>query len=354
MPPRRKRSILKSLFCLGGGTLNEEPKTPTAPLRLTPSPPSDGRLNAEIPHLSENNTGTYLTMPHSRSTPSSHSQTPLDSPSNKIGQSAPMLGTSPQDSATQSPQTFFHQAHGFNFEHFEYNNTVKSDNDGWKQLIENTAPNALLTSDARHDPPRCDEDTRVEVTNEIMGWIQDRAAPQSLLCMTGAAGAGKSALQQTVAELCTNLGIFASCFFFSSSDGTRSNVSRIVPTLAYQLGVKNPALRRSIATAVEDDPLVFKQTLKIQMERLIVWPISRLPPQDLARFPYAVFIDGLDECAEEDRQRELLAALKACFLNGRTPLRIFLASRPELPIFEALRPGGYLRVSLAGTARSKF
>ncbi|KAF6761788.1 hypothetical protein DFP72DRAFT_630832 [Ephemerocybe angulata] len=172
---------------------------------------------------------------------------------------------------------------------------------------------------------------------------RDRAAPQSLLCMTGAAGAGKSALQQTVAELCTNLGIFASCFFFSSSDGTRNNVSRITPTIAYQLGLKNPALRRSIATAVEDDPLIFKQTLKIQIERLIVRPISRLPPQDLARFPYAVFIDGLDECAEEDRQRELLAALKACFLNGRTPFRIFLASRPELPIFEALQPGGYLR-----------
>jgi hypothetical protein len=65
---------------------------------------------------------------------------------------------------------------------------------GWELLLENTAPNALHNSRARYDAPKCDEDTRVEVIKEIMDQIQDRDGPQPLLCMTGAAGSGKSAL----------------------------------------------------------------------------------------------------------------------------------------------------------------
>ncbi|KAF6761792.1 hypothetical protein DFP72DRAFT_1061998 [Ephemerocybe angulata] len=234
---------------------------------------------------------------------------------------------------------------GFKLNNFEYHNHNYSDRaeaNSWKLLIENTASNALLNSDARHDPPRCDEDTRTEVTNEILAWVQDRTAPHRLLCMTGAAGAGKSALQQTIAERCTRLGIMASCFFFSATDGTRNNVTMLVPTIAYQLGLKNLALRRSIAATVEDDPLIFRQNLRAQLERLIVGPVSQLPPSDFASFPYALFIDGLDECLDERRQRELLVAIQASLLNDRTPFRIFIASRPELPIFEALRPGGHL------------
>jgi hypothetical protein len=67
---------------------------------------------------------------------------------------------------------------------------------GWQLLQQHAALQALHDSDARFDPPKCDEDTRVEVNDEIMAWIEDRQSPQRLLCMTGAAGAGKSAIQQ--------------------------------------------------------------------------------------------------------------------------------------------------------------
>ncbi|KAF5319035.1 hypothetical protein D9611_012653 [Ephemerocybe angulata] len=267
--------------------------------------------------------------------------------SEQLSYMTPSSSSSP-NSPPHISQRFFDNATGFKLNNFEYHNHNYSDGpkptvtDGWKLLIENTAPNALLNSDARHDPPRCDEDTRTEVTNEILAWVQDRTAPQRLLCMTGAAGAGKSALQQTIAERCTRLGIMASCFFFSATDGTRHNITKLVPTIAYQLGLKNLALRRSIAAVVEDDPLIFWQNLRAQLERLIVGPVSQLPPSDFASFPYALFIDGLDECLDERRQRELLVAIQASLLNDRTPFRIFIASRPELPIFEALRPGGHL------------
>ena len=113
---------------------------------------------------------------------------------------------------------------------------------GWELLLKKIAPNALHDSKARYDAPKCDEDTRVEVTGEIMECIQDPNAPQRLLCMTGAAGSGKSALQQTIAELCIKSNILSAAFFLSSADPTRNNISFIVPTIAYQIGLKHPPL----------------------------------------------------------------------------------------------------------------
>ncbi|KAF6761134.1 hypothetical protein DFP72DRAFT_32273 [Ephemerocybe angulata] len=258
----------------------------------------------------------------------------------------------PSSSALHSAPTFFTNAHAFQLDRLEYTHTAhhhyppkQAVHDGWKLLIEKSAPNALYNSAARFDAPKCDEDTRIEVTNEIMGWIQDRDAPTQILCMTGAAGAGKSALQQTVSEHCARSRILAASFFFNAGDPTRDNVSGLVPTIAYQLGLENHSLRQFIGDAVEHDPLIFDKELKTQMEMLIVDPVRRVlanhPPNSEA-FPYALLIDGLDECNEESRQRELLVALQDCLLRGRTPFRVFLASRPEMAIYEALDEGGHL------------
>ncbi|KAJ2922309.1 hypothetical protein H1R20_g14785, partial [Candolleomyces eurysporus] len=213
--------------------------------------------------------------------------------------------------------------------------------------MQNTAPNALHDSKYRFDPPKCDEDTRVEVIEELMGWIQDRESPQRLLCMTGAAGSGKSALQQTVAEECSGLDILASTFFFSSTDPTRNTVSAVIPTIAYQLGSNNPALREAISATITKDPLIFEKSLKTQMKKLIVSPIedfSRdVSKPELAILPYAILIDGLDECTDEQRQAELLATIDDCLLqNGALPFRVFISSRPEWAIRSALEDTGHL------------
>ncbi|KAF5316851.1 hypothetical protein D9611_003748 [Ephemerocybe angulata] len=264
----------------------------------------------------------------------------------------PPPAPTPSSSALHSAPTFFPNAHAFQLDRLEYTHTAhhhypprQAAPDGWKLLIEKSAPNALYNSAARFDAPKCDEDTRIEVTNEIMGWIQDRDAPTQILCMTGAAGAGKSALQQTVSERCARGKILAASFFFNAADPTRDNVSGLVPTIAYQLGLGNHNLRQFIGDAVEHDPLVFDKELKTQMEMLIVDPVHRVlanhQPNSEA-FPYVLLIDGLDECSGEDRQRELLVAIQECLLRGRTPFRIFLASRPEMAIYEALHESGHL------------
>ncbi|RXW15332.1 hypothetical protein EST38_g10517 [Candolleomyces aberdarensis] len=177
-----------------------------------------------------------------------------------------------------------------------------------------------------------------------MDWIQDRQNPQRLLCMTGAAGAGKSALQQTIAERCQNGGILACTYFLSADDPTRNTTRTLVATIAYQIGLCNPALRKIIRTAVEDDPLVFSRSLKAQMTALIVDPVQRLRNTgfDVETLPYAILIDGLDECKGEDCQGEVLAVIKESLLDTNTPFRIFIASRPEWAIRTALERDGDL------------
>ncbi|RXW12098.1 hypothetical protein EST38_g13756 [Candolleomyces aberdarensis] len=219
--------------------------------------------------------------------------------------------------------------------------------EGWKMLMENVASNALHDSRARFDAPKCDEDTRVEVTKELMDWIQDCEAPQRLLCMTGAAGAGKSALQQTIAGKCSKSNILGSAFFFSAGDPTRNDLTHIVPTIACQLGLRNPALRDAIGNAIEEDPLIFEKTIGIQIDTLIVAPFQHASASgglDSSTFPHAILIDGLDECSGEENQTELLSAIKDCLLDNNLPFRIFIASRPEWAIRTALdsNPEGYL------------
>ncbi|KAF6744505.1 hypothetical protein DFP72DRAFT_928890 [Ephemerocybe angulata] len=294
-----------------------------------------------------------------------HSQTPVDTGSSRDQDRAPYpLSIQPQPSNTSVPSTnvqsrpprdsseqnlgttFLANASNFHMENLNYTSNhyaaQKQGNVGWEYLLKAMSTNALHNSMARFDPPKCDANTRVELIHEISTWIEDRNAPTQFLCMTGAAGSGKSALQQTVAEGCVAKGILAASFFFNTADNTRNNVSTIIPTLAYQLGQKSAALRQMIGVAVENDAVIFDQSLKTQIEKLILDPVSRLPPSELASLPYAILIDGLDECTKERDQRALLCAIHDTFLHRRSIFRIFLASRPELAIFEALEPGGHL------------
>ncbi|KAJ2919645.1 hypothetical protein MD484_g816, partial [Candolleomyces efflorescens] len=162
--------------------------------------------------------------------------------------------------------------------------------------------------------------------------------------MTGAAGSGKSCLQQTTAEKCGKSGILAASYFISSTDPTRNTVEPVIPTIAYQLGRDDLTLRQYIGAAIERDPLVFDQSLVAQTTALIVRPVEYLRGMgvDLSGLRYVILIDGLDEVKGEDRQAELLTAIRQCLLENDLPFRIFIASRPEWAIHTALQPGGDL------------
>ncbi|KAJ3505532.1 hypothetical protein NMY22_g17553 [Coprinellus aureogranulatus] len=237
---------------------------------------------------------------------------------------------------------FFANANRFNINQFQYFESGGKGQHAWDTLLKHTAPNALYDSKSRFDPPKCDEDTRVEINQEIMDWIHDPASPTTILCLTGAAGSGKSAIQQTIAERCAAENILAASFFFSALDATRNTADYVVATIACQLALASHPLKVLICEAVERDPLVFERSFQTQMNALIVEPLSQL--RSCQGVPQAILIDGLDECKEESHQAELLLAIQHCLLAPSLPFlfKIFIASRPEHAIFTSLQPAGHL------------
>jgi len=185
----------------------------------------------------------------------------------------------------------------------------------------------------RLDAPKCHPNTRVAVLNKLISWMNRGMDLDALiLWLYGAAGAGKSAIAHTLAERCEKYGGLLATFFFWKTAAERNDVSRFVATIAYQVARAIPASRRLIETAVDADPMIFKQSVDIQLAKLIIEPIRHLHSTgfDFKASPFVIIIDGLDECEGKDIQSGLVKSLAAAFCHSPLRIRILIASRPEV------------------------
>jgi len=72
-------------------------------------------------------------------------------------------------------------------------------------------------------------------------------------------------------------------------------------------------------------------SLDDQWHHLVLTPLSKLS-DDSCPLPYIVVIDALDECENDDNIRLILHLLAEARSLNRVQLRVFLTSRPEVPI----------------------
>jgi hypothetical protein len=204
-------------------------------------------------------------------------------------------------------------------------------------LHQHIAPGAFHNSDERYDPPKCHPHTRRAVLKEIMDWVKDPNKVALFLWLYGPAGAGKSAIAQTIAELLEELGLLAAAFFFSRNAAGRNDKTRLVPTLVYQLVKSIPEIRAHVLEAVEQDPALFSCSIEAQIQALIVKPLNAaanektLEPILFSR-PRLIILDGLDECDTTSAQTQILNALATAAEDLRIPLFFLIASRPEQDI----------------------
>ncbi|KAF8198435.1 hypothetical protein BJ912DRAFT_26103 [Pholiota molesta] len=203
----------------------------------------------------------------------------------------------------------------------------------FEDLQQRVAPAAFHNSAQRIDPPRCHPDTRVAILQEIYDWItQSEDREKWLLWLNGAAGAGKSALMQSLAERCVQAAIAIATFFFFRGDSTRNTIAPLVATLVYQLIQAIPEISEDILVIIERNPLIFSQSLESQVQQLVIQPLICLPPH-LKRL-FVVFIDGLDECNDRNVQADLIKTLGNISRSGNIPVVFLIASRRE-PQIEA-------------------
>ena len=167
----------------------------------------------------------------------------------------------------------------------------------------------------------------------IMQWILEAIKEsEDVLWLYGSAGAGKSAIAQSIAEKCAKLNLLVASFFFSRASPSRNNEKFLIASIAYQLAISIPVTRSYIESAIQIDPAVFDRSLDTQIETLIIQPLENayavVNPADAKQWPRLIIIDGLDECHDPLIQRSIIHVLSAALLRITFPI-LLVASRPE-------------------------
>lgn len=207
-------------------------------------------------------------------------------------------------------------------------------------LFDRVAPNAILNSGGRADDVRCHPGTRKEVIRLIDKWrsdIRDGLSANQIFWLSGPAGAGKTAIVQTVAESWKSLGIHIASFFFFRTDPSRSHAKAFLSTLLYQIFDCCPAARTVIDEILIQKPRILDMGLEEQFDELIFTAFraikSSLPPAII------LLIDGLDECDSESKtsQWEILRVLDKLMGHKDILFLVLVASRAEPHISSAFR-----------------
>jgi hypothetical protein len=148
----------------------------------------------------------------------------------------------------------------------------------------------------------------------------------------GPAGAGKSAIAQTIAERCHARHILLASFFFSRTDPKRNNEKSLIASVAFQIALNLPEAKDAIETAVKDDPAIFHRSVQAQFTRLILEPLSKLSATGFyssTQVPYLIIIDGLDECYDRQVQQHILHTVLTTIQHPNVPLMFLICSRAE-------------------------
>jgi len=171
--------------------------------------------------------------------------------------------------------------------------------------------------------------TREGVLSKFIAWVKDD--PLSIFWLAGMAGTGKTSIAVTLCRMLredptVHLG---GGYFCSRSAGSiaRTDVRRILPTLAALLASQSQEFAESLAVELEKDDSLGHKPVTEQ-----IGPLLRRPMATLASSPRPIVfvIDALDECSNERELAELLRLLADFECDAK--VKFILTSRPELHI----------------------
>jgi len=204
-----------------------------------------------------------------------------------------------------------------------------------------TAKGASFDSHMDEHNARCLVNTRVELRRHIAEWAKDRNG-KPIFWLNGMAGTGKSTIARSVAQSFADQCQLGASFFFKKGEGERGNATRFFTTIATDLMARIPELISGIRRAIDADPLISEKALKDQFEKLVLRPLSEI--QQAPSQVLVFVIDALDECEREEDIRAILQLLARTKDIRPVSLRVFVTSRPELPLrlgFKQMSDGTY-------------
>ncbi|KAG8703625.1 hypothetical protein FRC09_004060 [Ceratobasidium sp. 395] len=175
----------------------------------------------------------------------------------------------------------------------------------------------------------CMVNTRVDLVDEIMEWVNKPAVPNKnrrpggakIFLLTAVAGAGKTTIAHTVARRCHERNQLGSSFFFDRETDDRNSPVALFTTIAADLCGRIPGLSERVTIAIEADRSLPLAPISRQFQELLLKPCLECRTSELI----VIVIDALDEAPSEDLVdilRDQASQLPGCF-------RIFLTSRMQ-------------------------
>ncbi|RAK99592.1 uncharacterized protein BO80DRAFT_465924 [Aspergillus ibericus CBS 121593] len=198
------------------------------------------------------------------------------------------------------------------------------------------AEGASFDSYQNQHEEECLAGTREELLRRVSDWGGSSDGP-CIFWLNGMAGTGKSTMSRSLSRMFQEKGQLGASYFFKRGEGDRGHARRFVSTIARQLIAAIPDLALSVSKAIEDDPDISKRGFRIQFEKLLLQPLGDLNESQQVR-RLVIVIDALDECEGEQDVRLLLQLLPQlqespqAQRSNSVQLRVFVTSRPELPI----------------------
>jgi hypothetical protein len=145
------------------------------------------------------------------------------------------------------------------------------------------------------------------------------------------AGTGKSTIARTIARKYFEQRRLGASFFFTRGGGDASHAGKFVTSIARQLASNIPSLQSLICEAIAEWNDIAIQSLRDQWRQLVLAPLSKLNSNSGSP-PYIFVVDALDECDDDKNIRIILQLLIEARSLTKSLLRVFLTSRPEIPI----------------------
>jgi hypothetical protein len=192
------------------------------------------------------------------------------------------------------------------------------------------AANAPFNAYQRQYYATCLPDTRVDLLQKICNWADGRDE-RCIFWLSGMAGTGKSTIARTVARKYLDQKRLGASFFFSQGSGDVGHAGKFVTSIASQLASSIPSLKQHICDTMKERRDIANQSLHDQWQQLVLRPLSKLGGND-CQPSYVLAVDALDECDNDGNVRIIIRLLSEARAFKTVRLRVFLTSRPEIPI----------------------
>ncbi|KAJ3304916.1 hypothetical protein HDU76_005100, partial [Blyttiomyces sp. JEL0837] len=183
--------------------------------------------------------------------------------------------------------------------------------------------------------------TRKWAVEDVHKWLKDGL--NSLLCLNGGAGVGKSIIAFLVLENLPFGFSLGSAFFCKHDDVNKNNAERIIATIAFDLASQLPDYNEFLMKEMLiDDQKVAKGDTSIlakpsiAFKELFVKGLQDIKPPSSH---FVIIIDALDEVGKQGDpvRQEFLSLIRYQVAKLPNWIRVFTTSRPEMDIYQAMQ-----------------